>query len=154
MSVIYSDAWYDDMKEMVNSVEKLPALMSDRRILAAFEVVGDDASPYVDKGETIYYLIELESGRVLRCSPLPGSHDGKNLDFRFTAPATVWEKIAAGQSDPISAGLKGTIRIRGDMRFLMQNAEAVKLIVDVYGNQEITEWPQGKPPYGPAGSDG
>lgn len=147
MSVIYSDAWYEDMKDMVNSLEKLPTLMAQKRIVATFEVVGDTDSPYVGEDQTVHYLIELDSGRVLQCAAMAERHDGKGLDFRFTAPATVWEQIAAGQTDPISAGLKGSIRIKGDMRFLMKNAEAVKMIVDVYGGLEITEWPKGKPPY-------
>ena len=36
------------------------------------------------------------------------------------------------------------------MRFLMQNADAVKLAIDLYGNQVNTEWPLGRPPYAAA----
>jgi len=49
--------------------------------------------------------------------------------------------------DPITAGMRGTIRVRGDMRVLMKNADAVKILVDLYGDQVHTEWPKGKPPY-------
>jgi hypothetical protein len=33
------------------------------------------------------------------------------------------------------------------MKFLMENADGVKLLVDLYGNQVDTEWPNGQPPY-------
>lgn len=150
MSVIYSDAWYGDMKSLVNSAKGLEELAPKKRIVASFEVVGDGASPYVPKDGAIYYLIVLDGGKVCEYSPLPGRHDGKGLNFRFTAPATVWEEVAAGLADPITCGLRGTIKVRGDMRFLMQHAEAVKLLVDLYANQGTTEWPKGRPPYGAA----
>lgn len=72
------------------------------------------------------------------------------LAFRFTAPATVWESVANGQLDPITAGLRGGITMRGDMRFPMENADTVKPLVDIYANQVNTEWPQGRPRYAPA----
>jgi hypothetical protein len=49
--------------------------------------------------------------------------------------------------DPIKAGLLGQIKVRGNMRFLMENADAVKLAIDLYGHQGSTEWPLGRPPY-------
>jgi hypothetical protein len=95
-------------------------------------------------------LIPADAGRVVDYRPLEARHDGKQLGFRFTAPASIWEAIAAGQLDPITAGLRGQIRIRGDMRFLMENADAVKELVDLYGHQNDTEWPKGRPPYPPS----
>ena len=65
----------------------------------------------------------------------------------MTAEARRHERIAAGQTDPITAGLRGEIKVRGDMRFLMENADAVKLAVDLYGHQVDTEWPLGHPPH-------
>ncbi len=147
MSVIYSNDWYGDMKNLVNGTKEMEKLAPKNRLVAAFEVIGDGASPYVPKDGAIYYLIILEGGKVQEYKPLSSRHDGKGLNFRFTAPASVWEGIAAAQIDPITAGLRGTIKVRGDMRFLMQHAEAVKLLVDLYGHQVNTEWPLGKPPY-------
>ena len=53
---------------------------------------------------------------MTECPPLAERHDGQRLDFRFTAPATMWESIAAGRASPIAAGLRGEIKVRGDMR--------------------------------------
>ncbi|MCW5830547.1 MAG: SCP2 sterol-binding domain-containing protein [Deltaproteobacteria bacterium] len=147
MSVIYTDQWYEDMKQLVNSTQKFRELAPREKILATFEVMGDEKSPYVTAGNALYYLIRLEGGQVAEYGPLPGRHDGKGLNFRFTAPASLWEEIAAGIADPIQLGLRGTIKVRGDMRFLMQHAEAVKILVDMYGHQNNTEWPKGRPPY-------
>jgi hypothetical protein len=149
MSAIYSEGWHEDMKRLINGSERFAQLAPTKRIAMTLEVVGDDGSPYVQSGSALYYLIVLDAGRVVDYRPLEARHDGKELGFRFTAPASVWESIAAGQLDPITAGLRGQIRIRGDMRFLMENADAVKELVDLYGHQNDTEWPKGRPPYPP-----
>jgi hypothetical protein len=152
MSVIYSDAWYEDMKKLINSSEELRKIAPKIRIAMSLEVIGDGTSPYVPEGTTLFFLIALEGGMVQEFRPLPERHAGKGLSFRFTAPATLWESVANGQLDPITAGLRGQINVRGDMRFLMENADAVKLLIDLYGNQVTTEWPHGSPPYTSGGA--
>ncbi len=147
MSVIYSDAWYEDMKNLINGSEKLGEMAPKVRIVMSLEVMGDGASPYVPKDGALHFLLAIEEGKVTEFRPLPERHGGKGLNFRFTAPATVWESVADGKTDPITAGLRGEIKVRGDMRFLMENADAVKLAIDLYGNQVNTEWPLGRPPY-------
>lgn len=147
MSAIYSEAWYDDMKALINGSPEFRKLAPRQRVVMALEVLGDSASPYVPEGGDVHFLVVLEEGAVQEYRPLAERHDGKGLGFRFTAPATIWESIAAGLTDPITAGLRGQIKIRGDMRFLMQNADAVKILVDLYGKQITTEWPRGRPPY-------
>ena len=147
MSAIYSDTWYEDMKALINGSEQLGTMAPKTRIVFTLEVMGDGASPYVPKDGGLYFLLMIENGKVTEFRPLPERHDGKGLSFRFTAPATVWEGVAAGQKDPITSGLRGEIKVRGDMRFLMQNADAVKLAIDLYANEVNTEWPLGRPPY-------
>ena len=147
MSVIYTDAWYEDMKTLINGSDQLGKMAPKTRIVFTLEVMGDGASPYVPKDGGLYFLLAIENGKVTEFRPLPDRHDGKGLNFRFTAPATIWEGVAAGQQDPIKCGLRGTIKVRGDMKFLMENADAVKLAIDLYANQVNTEWPSGRPPY-------
>jgi hypothetical protein len=43
--------------------------------------------------------------------------------------------------------IEGEINVRTDMRFLMENADAVKLAIDLYVKQVNTESPPGRPPY-------
>jgi putative sterol carrier protein len=148
MSVIYTDAWYEDLKRMINGSAEFVAKAPKEKIVMALEVNGDGRSPYVAGGAAVHYLIVMDGGKVEQISALPERPPGKGLSFRFTAPATVWESIAAGQLDPITAGLRGTIKVKGDMRVLMKNADAVKHLVDLYGAQVHTDWPCGKPPYG------
>lgn len=147
MSAVYSDAWYDDLKHMIDGSPEFAAKAPAERMVMTLEIIGDDKSPYVKAGDAMYYLLVLDKGAVEHLHALGEKHDGKGLHFRFTAAATVWEEIAAGLLDPITAGLRGKIRIRGDMRALMQNAEAVKILVDLYASQIDTEWPHGRPPY-------
>lgn len=147
MSAVYSDDWYDDLKQMIQGSAEFAAKAPAERMVMTLEIIGDGTSPYVEAGDATYYLLVLDSGELTDLHALAEQHDGKGLSFRFTAPATVWEEIAAGLLDPITAGLRGKIRIRGDMRLLMQNADAVKILVDLYGSQIDTEWPRGRPPY-------
>lgn len=147
MSAVYSDAWYDDLKNMIDNSAEFAAKAPTKRLVMTLEINGDGTSPYVAADSARYYVIVLEAGKVVELHSLDDRHDGDGLSFRFSGDATVWEEIAAGLRDPITAGLKGKLRIRGDMRFLMQNAEAVKILVDLYSQQVHTEWPQGKPPY-------
>jgi putative sterol carrier protein len=147
MAAIYSDGWYEEMKALINGSEELAAQAPKTRIAFTLEVLGDDTSPYVHQGDALHFLLAIENGKVTEFRPLAGRHDGKGLDFRFTAPASLWESIAAGLTNPIAAGLRGEIKVRGDMRFLMENADAVKLAIDLYGHQGSTEWPLGRPPY-------
>ena len=147
MSEIYSSAWYEAMKELINGSRKLGKVAPKARIALSLEVLGDGRSPYVPKDGALYFLLVIENGRVLEFRPLAEPHDGKGLNFRFTAPASLWESVAAGQADPIKVGLRGEIKVRGDMRFLMENADAVKLAIDLYAHQVETEWPRGRPPY-------
>ncbi len=147
MAAIYSDTWYEDMKALINGSAEFRAKAPTQHTVMTLEVVGDDQSPYVKAGKDVHFLVVLDGGAVVEYRPLAARHDGKGLNFRFTAPATVWEGVAAGLLDPITSGLRGQIKIRGDMRFLMQNADAVKILVDLYGHQGTTEWPLGKPPY-------
>ena len=147
MAVIYTDAWYEDLKQMINGCADFAKKAPQERLVMVLEVMGDGASPYVPSDGAIHYIIVLDHGLVAELSPLAERHPGKGLNFRFTAPASVWEGVAAGEIDPITAGMRGTIRVRGDMRVLMRNADAVKILVDLYGDQVHTEWPHGKPPY-------
>jgi len=147
MAAVYSDDWYEDLKRMIDSSPEFAAKAPDKPVVMTLEIQGDGASPYVPGDGALYYLLRLEDGKVTELHALGDKHDGKGLSFRFTAAATTWEEIAAGLLDPITAGLRGKIRIRGDMRFLMQNADAVKILVDLYAAKIETDWPQGKPPY-------
>ncbi len=71
----------------------------------------------------------------------------KEFDFIFEVPATVFEGVSAATVDPVEAGLKGTIKITGDMRILIRHAELVNVVHEVYAREVETTWPKGKPPY-------
>lgn len=147
MAEIYTAPWYDELRRMIDGSPEFARRAPRGRVAMAIEVVGDGASPYVSADRAIYYQLVLDDGRVAALESLAERPGSDGLQFRFTAPATVWESVAAGLLDPITAGLRGQIRIRGDMRFLMQNADAVKILVDLYGAQGSTDWPKGRPPY-------
>jgi hypothetical protein len=147
MPSIYTEEWVAAMFEVVNSRNNNPAPLPTGEWCLAFEVVGDEVSPYVTRGETRHYLIRLREGRVVECRENQERIAGKELHFRFTGSAHIYEGVAAGIVNPIVAGLKGSIMVRGDMRLLIKNAEFAAVLFKNIAGSKSTEWPKGKPPY-------
>ena len=147
MADIYSEEWYENLKNLVNSRDDITARAPQGQWRICVEIMGDDKSPYVPKGRAKYFFVLFDKGKCQKYEELSDTIDGKGLDFRFSGPASVFEEIAAAQRDFIEAGLRGAIKIRGDMRIFMQNAELAKIMAELYSQQIDTEWPHGKPPY-------
>jgi putative sterol carrier protein len=149
MPDIYTEAWYEALKSLINQNEVIAAKSPKGRWTAAIEITGDGKSPYVPQDSTKRFVVHLEDGKCIWYKELPADDTGAefDLDYRFTGAASVFDEIAAGISDPIDAGLDGRIRIKGDMRFLLRQAELVKEILEIYQRDLETTWPKGKPPY-------
>jgi putative sterol carrier protein len=148
MPAIYTTDWYEELKELLNhnpNVEK-NAPPGAYRVLA--EVNGDATSPYLREGERRLFVVRLVDGKCAEYEEVSEPPPRKEFDFIFDLPATVFEGVAAGTVDPVDAGLKGTIKITGDMRILIKHADLVPVLYDVYAREVETDWPLGKPPYG------
>ena len=91
--------------------------------------------------------MQLTDGKCAEYSEVAEAPPRKEFDFIFDLPAAIFEGVAAGVIDPIDAGLKGTIKITGDMRILIRHADLVNVLYDVYSREVTTDWPLGKPPY-------
>ncbi len=147
MPDIYTDEWYQAMFELANSRDDISQKMPQGEWRFALEVEGDGLSPYIPAGETKHFYLRFVDGKALEYYEAQEKIPGKNLDYRVAGPAHIFEGVAAGQLDFVEMGLKGTITIRGDMRLLMQNANMINVMFDIYSQSDITEWPKGKPPY-------
>jgi hypothetical protein len=148
MAEVFSTAWLAQWAELINSDESLPDHAPPGLLRIYLRIEGDSASPYVPQDESLHLLLHLEDGRCTKLERGAGPPGPRDLDFRFSGPAAVFEQVAAGQRDPVDAGLEGDIKIAGDMGFLLRHAELVKEIVDLYVGRLETDWPKGKPPYG------
>lgn len=151
---VFSPGWLDQWAALINAEHSLPerAPMGLWRIHLRAE--GDGVSPYVPAGETMHIMLHLCDGRCTRLERSSAAPGARELDFRFSGPASVLEEIAAGLRDPVDAGLEGDIKIAGDMTFLLRHAELVKEIVDLLLGRLETDWPRGRPPYGDGPSPG
>jgi putative sterol carrier protein len=147
MPEIYTSAWYDSLKEVLNRsdevVKKAPA--GHWRVLA--EIRGDGESPYMELGDTKRFVLDFDDGRCTEYRELTEPPAKRDFDFTMDLPATLFEGIVANEVDPVKSGLKGEIRIVGDMRILIQHAELVNVLHDIYVQDVETAWPKGKPPY-------
>ena len=147
MPEIYTDEWYQAMVELCNSRDDLSAKVPDGEYKFAIEIVGDGKSPYVPEGTTKHFFLILNDGKVTECKESTEKISGKGLKYRITGSAEDFELIATGEKDPVDAGLSGQLNVRGDMRFLMQNAEMATVIFEIYAQSGMTDWPLGHPPY-------
>lgn len=148
MPDIFTGEWLASWTDLINSdpslAERAPAGLWRVHVM----ISGDGVSPYISEGESYQLMLHLEDGRCSRLQRIDSPPGPRDLDFRFTAPAAVFEQVAAGQLDPVDAGLEGKIQIAGDMRFLLRYAELVTEVMKLYVEKLETEWPKGKPPYG------
>lgn len=147
MPAIYTKQWYDDLKELLNRNEEVAKNAPRGRYKALAELRGDGRSPYLTNGQKLFFVVHLDDGRCAEYYEVAEPPPRKEFDFIFEVPATAFEEIAVGLADPVEAGLKGTIKITGDMRILIKHAELVNVLHDVYSREVQTTWPKGKPPY-------
>ncbi|MDH3211676.1 MAG: SCP2 sterol-binding domain-containing protein [Myxococcales bacterium] len=147
MPDIYTLAWYNALQDLLNGNPDVEKNAPRGRYKMLAELRGDGASPYVSGGKSLFFVVHFDDGSCTEYSELAESPPRKEFDFIFEFPASVFEGIAAAIVDPIEAGLKGTIKITGDMRILIRHADLVNVLYDVYAREVETGWPKGKPPY-------
>ena len=147
MPEIFSPQWYEAISTQANSTGELKKKAPPGEWRMAMEVVGDGKSPFVPLGVTKNIFIRVLDGVLVDYREFPDQISGKDLQYRFTGAASVFEGIAAGIIDPVEAGLTGAIVIRGDMRLLMQHTELMDAIYAMYVSNNPTDWSKGKPPY-------
>lgn len=150
MPDVYTDEWYQAVVAAINDrVAELSGL-PEEALHVAVDIEGDGLSPYVDAAGARHFLIRIAEGHCDWYREIPEaakSGDGVSLDFRFVGPASTFDAVIAGQMEPIDAALTGAIHVKGDMRFLMRQAEHVQVLLEAYTNGVETEWPKGAPPY-------
>jgi putative sterol carrier protein len=147
MPAIYTKEWYDELKDLLNRNEEVEKNAPRGKIKVLAELRGEDQSPYLTEGQRQFFVVNLDDGKCIDYSEVAEPPPRKEFDFIFEVPATVFEGVSAGVVDPIEAGLKGTIKITGDMRILIKHAEVVNVVHEVYASEVETTWPKGKPPY-------
>ena len=147
MPDVYTTDWYEAVKDAINTRVSTLAKVPKDEFTIAVEIVGDGMTPYVAEGDVRRFLIRLEAGQCAWYRELDADDPSVKLDYRFTGPGSDFDAIAAGLADPIDAALGGTIKVRGDMRFLMRQAEMVQVLLEAYSKGVDTTWPKGRPPY-------
>jgi putative sterol carrier protein len=145
MPAIYTEAWYSEIQEMLNRNPDVEKNAPRGRFRVLIEVQGDAASAYVDEGQNLWFAAQLDDGKCVEYAEIFEAPPRKDFDFTFEFPASVFEGVAAGKVDPIQAGLKGTIKISGDMRVLIKHADLVNTLHDIYAREVETSWPKGEP---------
>jgi putative sterol carrier protein len=147
MPAIYTKDWYEELKDLLNRNEEVAKNAPRGKIKALAELRGDTLSPYLADGKKLFFVVHLNDGKCTDYFEVQEPPPRKECDFIFEVPAAVFEGVAAGLVDPVEAGLKGTIKITGDMRILIKHAELVNVVNEIYSREVETTWPKGKPPY-------
>lgn len=147
MPAIYTKEWYDELKALLNRNEEVEKNAPRGKIKVLAELRGESQSPYLTDGQRLFFVVDLDDGKCTDYQEVSEPPPRKEFDFIFEVPATVFEGVSAGLVDPVEAGLKGTIKITGDMRILIKHAELVNVVHEVYSREVETTWPKGSPPY-------
>lgn len=147
MAAIYTKEWYEELKDLLNRNEEVEKNAPRGKYKALAELRGDGQSPYLEDGRQLFFVVNLDDGKCSEYQQVTDPPPRKEFDFIFEVPATVFEGVAAGLVDPVEAGLKGAIKITGDMRVLIKHAELVNVLHEVYSREVETDWPKGQPPY-------
>ena len=147
MSAIYTQSWYESLKEILNRSDDVTKSVPRGLWHVLAEIRGDGVSPYIAQAEQKRFAIVLNDGKCDSYEELSEAPPRKDFEFILQLPASLFERIVANLADPVEAGLKGAVKITGDMRVLIQNAELVNVLSEIYQREVETEWPKGKPPY-------
>ncbi|MCJ7438022.1 MAG: hypothetical protein MUP97_09705 [Acidimicrobiia bacterium] len=147
MADIYCEAWYGEVRDAINARVATMRDLPEGSWMVKIEIVSDGLSPYVAEGKERHFLVSIENGQCAWYREVEGDDPAVQLNYRFRGPATVFDEIAAGLTDPIDVALRGLVKVRGDMRFLMRQAEHVKILLEAYASGVETSWPLGRPPY-------
>ena len=147
MPHIYTNAWYDELKDLLNRNPDMEKSAPRGEFKVFGELQGDGQSPYLGDGERLFFVVLVNDGKCTDYYEVSDPPPRKEFDFIFEVPAAIFEGVAAGNVDPVEAGLKGTIKITGDMRVLIRHADLVNVVQGVYQREVETTWPKGQPPY-------
>jgi putative sterol carrier protein len=150
MPDVYTDTWYGAVVEAINRRVATIHNAPPETLHVAVDIEGDGLSPYVSEGGARHFLIRISGGQCEWYREVQESAQSTpdcRLDYRFVGPAATFDAIIASLIDPIDAALSGAVRVRGDMRFLMRQAELVQVLLEAYTHDVDTTWPKGAPPY-------
>ncbi|MGA7871480.1 MAG: SCP2 sterol-binding domain-containing protein [Candidatus Binatus sp.] len=145
MPAIYTTEWYEALRKILNENPEVDRNAPRGTFHVLAKIVGDARSPYLAAGDVLNFVVVFSDGKCLEYRQVEVQPPRKDFDFIFELPASVFEGVAAGLIDLIDAGLKGSVKITGDMRILIRHAELVNVIYGVYSREIETTWPQGKP---------
>ncbi|WP_333646988.1 SCP2 sterol-binding domain-containing protein [Candidatus Binatus sp.] len=145
MPAIYTTEWYEAIKKLLNENPEVDKKFPRGTFHVLAKIVGDARSLYLPAGELRNFVVLFTDGKCLEYRQVDVPAPRKDFEFIFELPASVFEEVAAGQIDLIDAGLKGRIKITGDMRILIRHAELVNEIYGAFAREVETIWPKGKP---------
>jgi len=147
MADIYTTEWYEELKSLLNRNPDVDKNAPRGKFKVLGQLHGDGPSPYLAEGEQLCFVVHITDGKCTEYLEVDEAPPRKEFDFIFEIPSSVFEGVAAGIIDPVEVGLKGTIKISGDMRILIRHADLVNVVIDVYTKEIETGFPKGKPPY-------
>ena len=145
MPEIYTNPWYEALKKLLNENPEVDKNAPRGTFHVLAKINGDARSLYLPVGDDRNFVVVFADGKCLEYRQVETAPPRKDFDYIFEIPGSVFEGVAAGLIDLIDAGLKGTIKITGDMRLLIKHAELINVLYDVYSREVETTWPKGKP---------
>ncbi|MES3035135.1 MAG: hypothetical protein V4813_14150 [Gemmatimonadota bacterium] len=92
----------------------------------------------VDDGAAVQ--VNLQAGTCLSADALPPT--AVSAPFVLSADLATWKEIVGGNTDPLAAVVRGTVRLtRGSLATLMLHARGAKALLEC-ARQIETHWPE------------
>jgi putative sterol carrier protein len=118
-----SEAWIQAFKNELNSSKEYEE--AGKTWEGDFYFVVEPEGPVT---ETIYMYVDLYHGKAREACIVKDKSE-KNPAYLMTATYGKWQKVVAGQLDPIQGMLTGQLKLKGNMVQVMKYVKAAQEIV-------------------------
>lgn len=130
MLLFPSAEWFEAFCDEINrSAEHATAAVSwEGDVTLVIEAEADKGVP-----RSIYAWLDLHRG-MCRGSKIVSPDEGERAEFMISAPFSRWKDVITGKLEPIRGMREGRLRLAGDLPKIVEQIEAVRLLVGLAGS--------------------
>lgn len=136
MNIMFSKGWFSDFMNEINANPEYESAAREWEGDIMFVIKGDRDSSILREGMDVFVRLDLFHGKCRAMDYLFSSGDFKT-QYCLDGSASEWESVINGNSDLVSAIMKGKIRIEGNTMKLMRYLPAAEQLIN--SARKVTE---------------
>jgi putative sterol carrier protein len=129
-----TQAWFDDLVDLVNASEEYKIAAAEWEGDIAFEILAEPDRRFPDD---VWGYLDLWHGGCRRGGVVTPAEAG-DAAYTLTAPYSRWKDVVRGELDPIKGMMQGKLRVRGDLPTIVRQVRAARELVRLTGEVETT----------------